>query len=208
MAKLFAGALDCPQCGEKLRRWPTLDGEGFVASCPSCDYEIVKKPDLPDQEVPPDEEAARDRFRRLLSSGAKLPPEGEWPSDLLEDLPEETKQLLFDTDESPSVPSSSQGDGTFRSDTERRLKEHGYYLYDDGRGARLGGPGPKPGTGDLSPLDVVSLAANLGGEVPAADSQRNCPHCKATIAVAASRCPWCDGELPPAQADSESPSSA
>ncbi len=198
MAKLFAGALDCPQCGEKLRRWPTLYGQGFVATCPSCNYEQVKKLDPSEREEIRPEEGARDRFRRLLS-GSERPAGEDWPEDLLDELPDEAKDVLLKKGSTPSPANAP--DGTFRSDTERRLKEHGYYLYEDSHGARLSGYGPRAGTGDLSPLDMVSLAAQLGGGVPAPKSLRACPHCRAVVAIDASRCPWCEGELPPTEGD-------
>lgn len=197
----------CPKCGEPLRRWPTIDGDGHVVACTSCDFERVvggesatgekpeqstegkKEPPSAKAEASDDKTAAR--FRELISAGSD-PSQGEWPDSLLADLPEEARELLSKKRQSPP---GKRGDGTFRSDLERRLKEHGYYLAEDGRGARLTGEGPRPGTGDLSPLDVVRLAADLEGGVPSPDERTKCPKCDAVVATNESRCPWCGHEM-------------
>lgn len=196
----------CPECGAPLRQWPMLDGSGHVVTCTQCDYELVvggqsdAKPDPSATPAPSvDEEGTKARFRRLLSGEADSAP-GDWPESLLSELPEDTQRLLS-ARRKPSR-TDPRSDGTFRSDVERRLKEHGYYLAEDGRGMRLTGEGPRPGTGDLSPLDVVRLAADLEGGAPPPEQRTKCPQCDAVISTSETRCPWCGHQLsPPPESD-------
>ena len=194
-------ARPCPQCQRPLRRLPTLDG-GYLLACDGCGYQHAEPPPEPIESAeapqvepptaaiqgpPADATESTQRFRQLTSAGNEA--EQAWPQEWLEWLPPDARQRLQKrpTAEKPEPGST----GELSSDWANRLRAQGYLLESDQRGTRLSGQGPRPGTGELTPYDVVRLAADLDGGLPAPESRRKCPHCQAVISIQAETCPWC-----------------
>jgi hypothetical protein len=185
-----------------MRRLPALDG-GYLLACDACGHQQTVPPQAtvdgePPSEDPPasagtpavlpprDPTETIERFRKLTAGGEQTPQ--EWPEEVLESLPPEARQQLAQR----AKKEAARGEqGTVSADWEQHLRSHGYYLDTDHRGTRLSGQGPRPGTGDLSAYDVVRLAADLDGGLPAPESRRKCPHCQAVISMQAANCPWC-----------------
>jgi hypothetical protein len=129
--------------------------------------------------------ADKARLHELLSQQDQP---NQWPKELLDSLPTDARELL-------EKKAEQQQDQPVSPDIEKRLRGYGYILAEDGQGARLLGEGPKPGTGDLSPLDVVRLAAELEGGLPDAGKRRKCPSCQAVLPPKADHCQWCGTNL-------------
>ncbi|MFP3853318.1 MAG: hypothetical protein ACLFWD_03380 [Anaerolineales bacterium] len=175
----------CPQCGETLNRWPTLETSGYLSVCPSCGFERVDEPAPADEPKPPEAKWAQTRRLRDLVSDENS--SAAWPEELLEDLPAEARELL-QTKQNPQK--------ALPNDMEKRHRSPGYSLAEDSSGARLTGQGPKPGTGDLTPHDVIQLAAEMESGLPSGDERRQCPSCQAVLPPGQERCQWCGHTLP------------
>jgi hypothetical protein len=137
------------------------------------------------------------RFRKLMAQPEETA--DPWPEDLLEDLPEEARDLLRGLESAPSPPQVEE----LREDFASTLREQGYVINLDSHGVRIsGGPSSRSSdTDNLSPYDVVRLAADLEGGIPSPDQRKHCPKCAAVIPQGDSRCPWCGETL---SADPES----
>ena len=124
----------CPLCGGPMEPRPSLDGDGWVALCPKC----PNAPLIPLRAPPPPDPLERDqstaRFKKLTQPFA-APRPGAWPEALLEDLPEEARQLLRRRPPSPGV----QGTAQLREDMAKALRDQGYVLSEDARGLRISG---------------------------------------------------------------------
>jgi hypothetical protein len=183
----------CPLCGGPMEARPSIDGNGWVAICPSC----PNAPLIPLKEPPPPDPLAREnataRFRKLTQPIAP-PKAGNWPASLLEDLPEEARVLLQRRPPAPGIKGTAQ----LREEMAKALRDQGYVLSEDAHGLRLSGSPVSRGrgSGQLSVSDVIRMASELGGEVPAGQRGR-CPKCDAVIDTAADRCEWCGQVLKP-----------
>jgi hypothetical protein len=193
----------CPECGGRLSRLPTVDGDGYLLVCDRCDYQrVLQRPPEPQPES--DQSARSDdtaRFRRLLAEGEATERDEDWPDELLEDLPPEARQAL---ETKRDAPEPSPRDEGVPDRVTRTLMDYGFAVDEDARGLRLRSAGGlrRPGTGDLSAHDVVRLASELGGAPPPPEERRACPKCKAMVPRTATRCQWCDAELSPEEDDS------
>ena len=183
----------CPLCGGPMEPRPSLDGDSWVALCPRC----PNAPLIPLRAPPPPDPLERDqstaRFKKLTQPFA-APRPGAWPEALLEDLPEEARQLLRRRPPSPGV----QGTAQLREDMAKALRDQGYVLSEDARGLRISGAPVVRGrtTGELTVSDVIRMASDLGGALPA-EKRIHCPKCDAVVANDAGRCPWCGQAIPP-----------
>jgi DNA-directed RNA polymerase subunit M/transcription elongation factor TFIIS len=83
----------CPQCGQALHRWPTVDDTGYLMSCGACGYEHFVNTTIPDEPKPVPPLASDSKLRHLLDKrrGTSV---DEWPASLLEQLPDEIKAVL------------------------------------------------------------------------------------------------------------------
>jgi hypothetical protein len=152
----------------------------------------LREPPPPD---PLERETAAARFKKLTRPIAP-PKAGNWPASLLEDLPEDARKLLSRRPPAPGIKGMAQ----LREEMAKALRDQGYVLSEDAHGLRLSGAPVDRGigAGRLSVSDVIRMASELGGELPA-DRRGRCPKCDAVIDTDAVRCQWC-GELirPPA----------
>lgn len=194
-AETGEGLGPCPQCGEELRRWPTLDGSGHLVSCTSCSYESSGGPldaASTDSTSQPTSDAAPGpaRFRQLLAAQKEASP-SDLPPDLLDALPTAARQAL-----SSSGSQRDQAEGELPDKMQQYLRQRGYFVSDEHGGPRLSsGGGRRPGTADLSPYELVRMASEMdeGGIEP--ERRAKCPHCQAVIAADTSHCPWCDRDI-------------
>jgi len=212
----------CPACGGPMQVWPTLDGNGYLAVCPTCpaappkpvapdkpaitSQPAVQSPSTPDPspaavpsasavEPNPLDRPPQPRPKDLLAHGSDMPPAGPWPESLLEDLPDEARRLL--AGENPAPPNAAPK--AMPEEYASPLRDQGFVISQDAHGVRLGGTANlrSSGTGGLKSHEIVRLAADLdGGIVPPEDRVR-CPKCDAVMPKTASRCQWCGAPLPP-----------
>ena len=77
------------------------------------------------------------------------------------------------------------------------LSRHGFVVEEDAHGLRLSGVASRPGglSSELSPYDVVRLAAELEGGVVPMDQRKRCPKCDAVVAPGDKQCQWCSEPL-------------
>jgi hypothetical protein len=185
-----------------MQAQPNLDGTGLVAICVECPnapvIPIREATDAPaSPSVPAD---APSRFRGLLAKAGDVPPPGTIPDSLLGELPEEARRLLTPTPKS-QAPTAPRPAG-LREEDRRSLLDQGLVVSEDARGIRITGlpvSGRGPGTGRLSPTDIVRLAADLDGGVPPPEKRIRCPKCDAVLPEGLHRCTWCGQALPPAR---------
>lgn len=185
----------CPICGGPMQARPSLDGSGAVAICPTCPNAPVISLAKPSQ-AQAGRDAGTARFRKLTSKPLSPPAPGNWPEALLEDLPEEARQMLR------GRPPSGQAQGTaqLREEMARALRDQGFVIAEDAHGVRIGGSpvtGRGTGSGRLSASDVVRMAADLDGGLKPPGQTRRCPKCDAVVAVGEPRCPWCGSPMTP-----------
>lgn len=83
----------CPQCGQPLHRWPTLNGTGYLVTCSSCGYEHFVGTAIPEPPKTPQPLASDTRLRQLLAKRRQASTD-EWPASLLEQLPDEIRSVL------------------------------------------------------------------------------------------------------------------
>lgn len=193
----------CPVCGSALSRLPMVNGSGYLEICSKCDYQHKIETAGPPPVENPSPATTEDsqRFRRLLAEGEQPVGPDEWPDELLEDLPPEARRAL--KGKPPSTDTSPPTD-EIPDHVKRTLMDYGFAIDEDSRGLRLSSPGGlrRPGTGDLSATDVVRLASQLGGAPPPPKERRTCPSCQAVLPRTATRCSWCDADLPPLDTES------
>jgi ssDNA-binding Zn-finger/Zn-ribbon topoisomerase 1 len=184
----------CPLCGGPMEARPNLDGDGWLALCPKC----PNAPLIPLRAPPPPDPLERDkataRFKKLTQPFTPPRP-GGWPEALLEDLPQEARELLLRRPPSPGV----QGTAQLREDMAKALRDQGYVLSEDARGLRISGAPVQRGrsTSQLSVSDVIRMASDLGGGALPAEKRTHCPKCDAVVSTDAGRCPWCGQTIPP-----------
>jgi len=77
------------------------------------------------------------------------------------------------------------------------LSRQGFVLEEDARGLRLSGVTSRPRglSSQLSPYDVVRLAAELEGGVVPMDQRKRCPKCEAVVCPGDKQCQWCSEPL-------------
>lgn len=197
----FEQGSECPGCGAVLERWPHLDGSGHVLSCSVCHYLVTEagvqteedqrtfpelnrhQPAKPKSQPAPEPERAADAeehstaaFRALVES--EKTPTGPLDPEAFEGVPEEVHTLLKKMETGPLDREQEGGTTAEEAPTSSEVTHIKPFH-----------PMVDPDTGELSPEDIVRLAADEDVETT------QCPHCQATIAVGLPRCPWCDNPL-------------
>ena len=81
----------------------------------------------------------------------------------------------------------------------RSLLDMGYVLQNDGRGVRLTQIAiARTRNANLSPTDIVRLAAEMDDGLLPPEQRIRCPKCDAVINAQDTRCQWCSEPLQPA----------
>jgi hypothetical protein len=188
----------CPSCGEPMQILSALDGDEQVAVCGSCSDQppiaiplaktSTSEPISPSSnvELPAQHDRPTGSRIRILTRDSENNPPERWPEELLEDLPEETRELL----QRSSILKDS-GVENLSEEYKQSLRAQGYVITEDARGIRITGAPKGGGTADLSPTDLVRMAAELDGGVLPEDKRIQCPQCQATIPPNAQQCQWC-----------------
>ena len=185
-----------------MQQWPALNGSDHLLICPVCSAEPTPV-DVDESEIintsPPEKsEGEADpakHFRQLISQSDVASPEGPWPEPLLEDLPEETRNLLSDQKPPPPPTKPDQ----ISENLAQSLRSQGYVIDQDAHGVRISGDLLDSGSGSdtMSPYDVVRLAADLEGGVPPLNERIHCLKCDAVIPPGEINCQWCGEPIPP-----------
>jgi hypothetical protein len=212
----------CPTCGGPMQVWPTLDGNGYLAVCPTCPTappkpvapeKLVTSSQLPAQPVTssgqlpgaipgaptgepqPVNHPPQSRPKDLLAQGSETPPAGAWPESLLEDLPDEARRLLAGDKPAPPKPNPQR----MPEELAQSLRDQGFVIAEDAHGVRLGGTANlrSKDTGGLKHHEVVRLAADLDGGIVPPEQRVHCPKCDAVMPKTATRCQWCGAPLTP-----------
>jgi hypothetical protein len=198
----------CSICGGLMQAMPALDGSGYLWLCPRCpDGQPVagfeRAEDVapsPAASFPPPAQASAPpsspaktgtgRLRDLINATPEAIPDS-----LLEDLPEEARKALS-TSGTGKLPPSPVDNHEGLVETMRR---QGYVITEDSKGVRLSGSlSPRfTNTSELRPLDVIRLAADMEGGVPAPDKLVRCTKCDAVVPQSSERCQWCGTPLTP-----------
>lgn len=110
--------------------------------------------------------------------------------ELLEQVPEELRGVLA----ARLQAASDSRDKGFRKDTVESLKARGYQVTEDARGARISGGGNRGA--ELSPFEMVRMAAEEEGGVQPRGKLPICPECQAVSPLGSERCQWCGADLP------------
>jgi predicted RNA-binding Zn-ribbon protein involved in translation (DUF1610 family) len=178
----------CNACGAELKPAPGPPKAGPAAYiCPGCG-EVF----LPASDRSIGSTQALQRFRSLTRrplTSFRIHPSA---LDVLDQLPQELRARLLEI--------SLQGTGTptgVREDLAASLRDQGYVIDQDVHGLRISGRPISRGakTGQLTPYDVVRLAADLDGGPPSPEQVIICPACQAASPVHAARCQWCGEPL-------------
>jgi uncharacterized Zn finger protein (UPF0148 family) len=194
-----SGEKMCPNCGQPMQRWPTLDGADYVDLCPTCSptTEPIKQEDLHDP--PPSmelnhEKDPRVRFRELILTSQKATFPEDLPEEMLESLPEEARETLSQRKRTPRLPRNEQ----FSETMTEALRDRGYVIDQDAHGVRIsGGPSGGLDSETVSPYDVIRMAAELEGGLLPLDERVHCLKCDAVIPPDKSICQWCGEPAPP-----------
>jgi hypothetical protein len=77
------------------------------------------------------------------------------------------------------------------------LSRQGFVVQEDAHGLRLSGVASRPGglSSQLSPYDVVRLAAELEGGIVPVEQRKRCPKCDAVVNPGDKHCQWCSETL-------------
>ncbi len=181
---------------------PALDGSGDVAVCPTCSGESTPLDKQELEGAPPttkgEETDPSSRFRKLLSETGEPASQAELPEDMLEDVPEEARELLS----MKSAPKPHQPEEELSEDIASSLRDQGYVISHDGHGVRISGElsRSRADSTPMSPYDIVRIAADLEGGVLPPEKRRHCTKCEAVIPFGDDQCQMC-GE--PAPSDPE-----
>jgi hypothetical protein len=190
----------CSICGGLMQPMPALDGAGYLWLCPRCpDGQPVAAAEAPYEPTPlsvpqpppaPPAKTGTGRLRDLINATPETIPDS-----LLEDLPEEARKALTasGTGKLPPSPVDSH-EGLVET-----MRRQGYVITEDAKGVRLTGSlSPRfTNTSELRPLDVIRLAADMDGGVPAPDKLVRCTKCDAVVPLSSERCQWCGTPLTP-----------
>jgi hypothetical protein len=185
---------------------PALDGAGYLWLCPRCpDGQPVVGFEQADEPAPSEPPASAPigpqdspqpgspaktgtgRLRDLIKA-----PDEPLPESLLEDLPEEARKALGTGKLAPTPMDGHEG-------LVETMRRQGYVITEDSKGVRLTGSlSPRfTNTSELRPLDVIRLAADMDGGVPAPDKLVRCTKCDAVVPLSSERCQWCGTPLTP-----------
>jgi hypothetical protein len=176
-----------------MQRLPTVDSTGYISVCTVCASEPTSVDILHTDPPQPSEKGKSpgpvDRFRHLLDQSGDSQPESELPEELLEDLPEEARELLSKRE----TPTTSGPTEELSEDLAASLRDQGYVISQDIHGVRLSGSlsSSRSDSGPMSPYDIVRIAADLEGGVLPLEQRNRCSKCDAVIPVGDKRCQWC-----------------
>lgn len=136
----------------------------------------------------PSSEDAQPASIRQLLDGSESANESQ---EILDQVPEDMRALL-----AARLKATGEGEGReFSEHTEASLRNQGYYVEEDARGARIVGTPGAP-TPELSPADVVKMAAELDGGVQPKTELPFCEHCDSASPIGSTNCQWCGEPLP------------
>jgi hypothetical protein len=94
-----------------------------------------------------------------------------------------------ESDQKDELPSHEE-----RAEARKKsLSRQGFILQEDAHGLRLSGVTSRPGglNSQLSPYDVIRLAADLEGGIVPKEQRKHCPKCNAVVNHGDKRCQWC-----------------
>jgi hypothetical protein len=133
------------------------------------------------------------RFRWLLETAANFPPGTPLPEWLIEDLPEDIQGLLRADLNQPHPHLGPKLSDALTS----ALRDQGYVIEEDARGIRLSGDLNRRGgsSGQMSPYDVIRMASDLDGGLPAPEELKRCTKCEAVLPPRELVCSWCGTPL-------------
>jgi ribosomal protein S27AE len=182
---------NCPRCGAIMTEIHSGEDGKIRYECPRCPSN--GKGDFREKEqhrsgMHRPSEDPRTRFRRLLQANEESKTL-DLPDVLIEDLPEEARQLLRRGEDKlrPSIgPQLSD-------DLAQALRDQGYLVDEDVRGLRISGHLSTMGTnsGKLSSYDILRMAADLEGGLQKPEERRRCPNCDAVLPKGHTSCDWC-----------------
>jgi len=107
---------------------------------------------------------------------------------------EHEMETEVDTHKSEAIQKETLQSPEERAEARRQsLSRQGFVVQEDAHGLRLSGVASRPGGlgSQLSPYDVIRLAAELEGGVIPVEQRKHCPKCDAVVNPGDKRCQWC-----------------
>lgn len=174
----------CPHCG-----WTTEEPDEIRSDDKTSTGEF-SSPETPSkaQQSQPDSDFAS-ATEPAADIRDLLEPTDE-PEHLLEQVPEDMRGILA----ARLRAIDEQASPNFDESTASSLREQGFLVSEDARGARLTGSTGQ--TSDLSASDVVKMAADLEGGVQNRTTLPICPKCEAASPIGDTNCQWCGEPFP------------
>ena len=126
-------------------------------------------------------------FRKLIQA-AELSSQAE---ELLDQVPEEMRGVLA----ARLKANEDSPEEALRDDTVASLRNQGFLVSEDARGARISGDSSAE-PADLSPYQVVSLAAEQEGGVQPQQKLQMCAECQSASPAGSTSCQWCGEPFP------------
>jgi hypothetical protein len=164
---------------------PKGASEGFAIG--DSEQPQEQSPGTDSEQAATEDRSGPEHFRELIR---------ETESDtgeLLEQVPEEMREVLAERIQPSQVEKPE-----FRKETVEQLRNSGYQVTEDQAGARITAV-PQSGRTpeELSPSDVVRMAAELEGGVKPSTKLPMCTACQSASPVGSTTCQWCGEPLPP-----------
>lgn len=154
---------------------------------PDSESEALASPATAQDDAPAaeGEVSGPEHFRELLHET------GSDTRELMEQVPEDMREVLEDR-----MRSGQDNNAGFRSETIEQLRGSGYYVAEDSSGAHINAvPQANRKPDDLSPSDVVKMAAELEGGVKPKAELPMCGACQSASPVGSTTCQWCGEPL-------------
>jgi hypothetical protein len=173
----------CSSCGQPLASFILDDETKGDELCLQCELRRRVSDERPSQSPP----------REPLSQEDQLPSQKTMETDAPGNR---ARKGQGDDDQNPA--SSSSNSESFsdmdREEAHRRLlRARGFDLEYDPHGFRLKSAGGTRNSSisELSPYEIVRLAAEINGETVPLEERIRCPNCEAVVSPSDRKCQWC-----------------
>ena len=184
-----SSSIQCPECGapKSPAAYGTSDRSNQTTSPKSVIHDQRRNPNSP-----------ATSHRSSTISTELLTEEGSPTGTTIAELANVESEHEMETEVDAQKSEADQKD-RLPSPEERAearkqsLSRQGFVIQEDAHGLRLSGIASRPGglRSQLSPYDVVRLAAELEGGVVPMEERKRCPKCDAVVNPGDERCQWC-----------------
>jgi hypothetical protein len=179
----------CPACSASLSSSPShanapSESQAFILPADQGDHDHVTSPKM--------QSSASAGMEVLSEETDALVCLDERPmmQEMIVSEPGKQEEVALDEEVLPTPEERAEA-------TLRSLRDKGFVIHEDAHGLRLSGISTRgnKGMSQLSPFDIVRLAADLEGGLLPMDQRKRCPKCDAVVAPGDKRCQWCSEPL-------------